>query len=115
MNNLKSGRSISLTGDPYLERDYLHVSDFCAFMYKVINTPKEGTFNIGSGKGLKLIDLFKIAFETFGIQFKENDVVFNKTDSSFSQILNIKLAQQTYGFEPGYSMKTWFLDSVNTK
>lgn len=115
VNNLKSGKPILLTSDPYSERDYLHVSDFCAFMYNVIKTPKEGIFNIGSGKGLKLIDLFKIAFEAFGMPFKENDVVSNKIGSSFSQILDIKLAHQTFGFEPKYTMKTWFLDSVNTK
>ena len=113
MNNLKSGKLISLTSDPYSERDYLHVSDFCAFVYDVIKTPKEGIFNIGSGKGLKLIELFKIAFEAFGIPFKKNDIVSKKIDSSFTQILDIKLAQQTYGFEPKYTMQAWFLDSVN--
>tara|TARA_B110000467_G_C18336006_1_gene497826 strand:- start:1518 stop:2399 length:882 start_codon:yes stop_codon:yes gene_type:complete len=115
MNNLKNGKSISLTGDPYSERDYLHVSDFCIFINNVIKTPKEGIFNIGSGEGLKLIELFKMSFEVFGMSFKKSHIISKKNNSSFSQILDIKLAQQTYDFKPEYTMKSWFLDSLNKK
>ncbi len=114
MNYLKSGKSISLTGDPYSERDYLHVSDFCRFIYNVIKTPKEGIFNIGSGEGLKLIELFRIAFEAFGMPFNKDDIISKKNNLSFSQILDIKLAQQTYDFVPKYTMKRWFLDLVTS-
>lgn len=115
MKNLKSGKPILLTGDPNSERDYLHVSDFCNFITDVIKTPKEGIFNIGSGKGLKLIELFKIAFNAFGIPFKENDIISKGNNLSYSQILDIKRAQRIYGFEPKYTMKEWFYDTINIK
>jgi len=115
MKHLKSGKPISLTGNPNSQRDYLHISDFCRFISDVIKTPKEGIFNIGSGKGLKIIDIFKIAFEEFGILFKENDIISKESNSSFSQVLDIKLAQEAYGFVPKYSMKAWYHDAANKK
>ena len=84
-------------------------------MNNVIKIPKEGIFNIGSGKGLKLIELFEMAFEVFEISFKKSHIISKKHNLSFSQILDIKLAQQTYDFKPEYTMKTWFLDSINKK
>lgn len=112
LNNLKLGKPVLLTGDPYSKRDYLHISDFSAFVCDVLKQPEEGIFNIGSGKGIQLIDLFKIAYETFGIQFNEADIVSNKINSSFSQVLNIDLASKIYAFEPKYSIKEWFHESV---
>lgn len=112
LNNLKLGKPVSLTGDPYSERDYLHISDFSTFVCDVLKQPVEGIFNIGSGKGIRLIDLFKIAYETFGIPFEMDDVISNKTDFSFSQVLDISLAHQVYSFEPKYSIKKWFYDCV---
>ena len=56
-----------------------------------------------------------IAFEVFGISFKKSHIISKKNNLSFSQILDIKLAQQTYDFKPEYTMKAWFLDSINKK
>jgi len=49
------------------------------------------------------------------MSFKKSHIISKKNNSSFSQILDIKLAQQTYDFKPEYTMKSWFLDSINKK
>lgn len=70
-------------------RDYIHVSDVCVAIYKVIKSKnsKNEIFNIGSGYKVQLITIFKliqkIIFKKYGHFIRLNTVKVNKDDISF--------------------------------
>lgn len=113
-NNMKIGKKIKISCDPNCKRDYLHISDFSSFINTLIRSPKKGLFNLGSGYGIKISDLFKIAYEASGFSFDLSKVLEDKLNPSFSQIMNIQQIQNVYGFQPKYQMKEWFKDNSNT-
>tara|TARA_Y100000768_G_scaffold378473_1_gene352950 strand:- start:1325 stop:2275 length:951 start_codon:yes stop_codon:yes gene_type:complete len=54
-------KKIMVFGNGNYFRDFVHVDDVCNAMYKIIckNKINSGIYNIGSGKKIKLIDIFK--------------------------------------------------------
>lgn len=112
LNRLKSKENVKILCDPNCERDYLHVSDFSRFIFEVIKTPMEGIFNMGGGRGIKILDLFSSAFDSFGIPFDPKKTIDIQPISSYSIVLNIEKANHLYGFRPKYAIEEWFKDNA---
>lgn len=112
LNRLKLKENVKILCDPYCERDYLHVSDFSMFVSKVIKNPIEGIFNIGSGRSMKILDLFKSSFNAFGITFDPEKNIDIQSTPSYSIVLNIEKAKRLYEFESHYAIEKWFEDNA---
>ena len=107
INSLKNNISPQITCDPNLERDYLHVMDFTKLIENLINSPKTGIFNIGSGVGIKISKLFEYSFKSFNQN--ESPKILNKNfQTAFSQILDISKAKTQLNFEPSIKIENWF-------
>lgn len=61
INNILSGKSITVNGNGDVTRDYVHVSDICSAIYKSI-LDKDGakTYHVGTGKETSIKQLIKI-------------------------------------------------------
>jgi UDP-glucose 4-epimerase len=58
---------IDIWGDGSIVRDYIHVDDVvCAFLRVMGDTANERIFNIGSGKGVALLEVLEIIEATLG-------------------------------------------------
>lgn|GEM_PF-2798738 len=112
LNHLTSKENVKISCDPNCERDYLHVSDFSRFVFEIAKNPIEGIFNIGSGRSMKILDLFKSSFNAFGILFEPEKNIDIKSTPSYSIVLNMKKAQRLYGFKPMYGIEKWFQDNA---
>lgn len=111
LNRLKLKEDVKILCDPQYERDYLHVSDLSRFIFQVTENPIEGIFNIGSGRGITILDLFHLSFKAFGVPF--NPKILNvSSNPSYSIVLNITKAHGLYGFKPTYEIEKWFEDSA---
>ena len=50
--------NVSIFGNGNEYRDYIYVDDVVDFVFKIINSKENGTFNISSGKSTKTIEIF---------------------------------------------------------
>lgn len=112
LNRLKLKENVKILCDPNCERDYLHVSDFSRFIFEITKTPIEGIFNMGGGRGIKILDLFRSSFDTFGIPFDPKKTIDIQSITSYSIVLNIEKAHHLYGFRPKYTIEEWFKDNA---
>ena len=51
------GKNLPLYGDGKIVRDFIYIEDLIDLTYKIIEKDLYGVFNIGSGKGLSILDL----------------------------------------------------------
>jgi UDP-glucose 4-epimerase len=92
LSRVMSGMPIEIWGDGSVTRDYLHVSDVAeAFVKALEYDGSETVFNIGSGNGVSLNDLFETLNDLVGGQIKvcykpgrACDVPTNILDSSLA-------------------------------
>lgn len=86
-------------------RDWLHVSDLCALVYKVIkkNSKNNMIVNCGSGKGSKVKDIIEIVKKQFNSSIKIKYVNI-KQKSPKVLITNIKLAK-SFKWAPKINIK----------
>lgn len=109
LNAIKSKDLSKLKVDPRIERDYLHVSDFVNFLKILIKHPKEGIFNIGTGKGRNLMSLVQSFADLYQIDLEESNSTVN---SSFSQVMDISLAKKIFGFKPTQKIESWLKNEL---
>lgn len=110
LDALKSKNFSKLKINPNVERDYLHISDFIQFLLKLIEQPKQGIFNIGSGKGVNLFSLIQSTSSLHKIPVDENELLVK--NSSFSLIMNISNAKNSFNFKPTKKIDTWLNDEL---
>ena len=108
MNKLASRDNLKISCDPDIKRDYLHVIDFVELLKDMIKEPIQGIFNVGSGRGLSIGDLFKAAYTSFQIPFNLNNHVSQSMSSASSLYMESSKIHQTYDFRPKRSIEDWF-------
>lgn len=108
VESLRSRRPLELTCDPTILRDYLNADDLVDLLARVIDDPKGGIFNAGCGRALPVAELFRLAYEAFGIPFSLDDVTNGPPDNSFSVSLDNRRAAEAFGFAPSRPVETWF-------
>ncbi len=80
------------------DRDFIHVDDLCKAINILKNKRSEGIFNIGSGKGTKLLDILQL------INKKNKKILHDKNKIKTSLIANIAKIKKV-GFKPRYGIK----------
>lgn len=112
LNKIKSEKIVKISCDPNYKRDYLHISDFIKCINLVLKSPKNGIFNLGSGRGIKISNLFKLAYGSHGHPFKLENFLKSKLEPSFSQIMDINKINKIYEFKPDYNIESWFAKNL---
>ena len=108
IESLRSRRPIELMCDPTILRDYLSADNLVDLLARVIDGPTGGTFNAGSGRALPVAELFRLAYEAFGVPFSLDDVRNGRLDNSYSVNLDNRRTAQAFGFAPSRPVETWF-------
>ena len=92
IKKLNNKQSPIIFGDGSQIRDFIHVSDIAkANLSAMLSETNAGFFNIGTGKGTKIIDLAKIIIKIFNKQFEpifqnslEGDVMISQADMTLA-------------------------------
>lgn len=93
-------QKIEIWGDGQVVRDYIYISDLCKAVYKLLeNNIKNKVFNIGSGRGVNLIEVLKILEDKLD---KKIDVVFKEAREVDVKkaILNIDKIKKDIDYNP---------------
>jgi len=88
---------IKITGEPDLERDYLHVDDAAQAILDSMDYEGNGTFNIGSGKGIQIQKLAEIVKSKVN---NEVEIIKQFQNASYSLVFDISHATDSFGFKP---------------
>jgi len=83
--------------------DYLHVEDLNTLILKLIKLKVKGTFNVASGKPLKIENLIKLILNILKIRKK----IISKVDTQFvnKNIFDISSIKKITGWKPKISIK----------
>lgn len=112
VNYLKNEKILKINSNPEYVRDYLHIFDFCTFMKKLILNPKPGIFNLGTGHGISILDLFKISYEFTQKKFELNNILETDLKSSYSQVLDITKIKNEFNFQPNKNIIDWLKNEL---
>lgn len=105
------GEKFTIYGDGHQTRDFIYVGDVCSAIIKAIEKESTGTYHIGSGFGLSLLDLIDyVRLATGGmphVAFKPN-----RPGDVRDNYANIEKAKSGLGWEPETGImeglrKTW--------
>ena len=106
-----------LIGNTNRIRDFIYIDDFLGIFERVIQNSFPGIFNVGSGKGNSIRDIFDICKEITGL---ERQVIFDPTklrdEHDYPKVIaDISLAKRTFDWEPKIDIKngiskmiTWY-------
>ena len=100
MARIARGEPITIRGDGAATKDYIFVSDFADGCVRLIsNSAACGPYNIGSGHGVRLLDVISEIERTVG---KKAQLVFQPTQPGdvVANVLDISKIRQTTGWEP---------------
>lgn len=106
LSRVLSGMPIEIWGDGRVTRDYLHVSDVAeAFVRALEYDGSETVFNIGSGNGISLNDLFETLNDLVGGEIKVHYMPGRVCDVP-ANVLDSSLACQHLGWSPKIPLRT---------
>jgi len=57
IKNARENKFLELNNHGLQSRDFIHVNDICIALFKAANNKKSGTYNVGTGKSIKIKDL----------------------------------------------------------
>lgn len=105
----KNNSKISISNNGNSIRDYIHINDIIDFYKKILKIKQSLILDIGTGVGLKLIDLLKIA------KIKEKNIIFKKkkiSEISYS-VANLDISKiKKNNF---YKISNFFKENKNKK
>lgn len=92
-------------------RDYIHVTDVARAVVTVVENPRQGLFNIGSGRGYSVEQLARIVNEAAGQP--ERDIVATQPAGRASYlVLDPSKAQRELGWESTIAIETGLTELV---
>ena len=112
MARIARGEPITIRGDGSAMKDYIFVSDFTDGCVPLILNPNaSGPFNIGSGKGSRLLDVISEIEKTVG---KKAQLIFEPAQAGdvTANVLDVSKIHQITGWKPAMPLdagiaKTW--------
>ena len=123
INNAYLDKKISVFGTGNYFRDFIHVSDVCNAIYKIItkNNLNNEIFNIASGKKIKLIDIFKnirsIIFKNYNFLIKIEKIKLKNINFDVSDIRNfqasISKSSKKFSWHPKITLNHGLNNLVN--
>jgi UDP-glucose 4-epimerase len=101
---LKHDKPFHLWGSDQITKDYLYIEDFCDATDVIINQFNTGTYNIGSGYGITLLQLIQEceSVSRKGLFIEKHEVL---TNDVFKIILNCSHVLNNYAWKPKYDIK----------
>lgn len=106
MARIARGQPITIRGDGSAIKDYIFINDFCEGCACLISNPAAaGPFNVGSGQGIKLIDLLN---EIEGLVGRKAKLEFQPADPGdvTANVLDISKITMAAGWQPQTSLKS---------
>lgn len=99
-----AGEDIHIWGDPNRKKDMVYVKDLCQEFFLASFVEKNfGYYNVGTGKGVSLLDQVKGYIKVFGGD-KKSKILFSPEKPNAPQyIMNIDDAIRDLGYKPKYS------------
>lgn len=99
-----AAEKIEVWGDPTRLKDMVYVKDFCQMLYLALFVKRnEGYYNVGTGRGISLIDQVKGIVEVFGNGEKKSEIVMRPDLPNAPQyIMDISSAEKELGYIPKY-------------
>ncbi len=123
INNAYLNKKISVFGTGNYFRDFIHVSDVCNAIYKIItkNNLNNEIFNIASGKKIKLIDIFKnirsIILKNYNFLVKIEKIKLKNINFDVSDIRNfqasISKSSKKFSWQPKITLNHGLNNLVN--
>jgi len=111
-----NGKDIHVWGDPNRAKDMPYVKDLCQMFFKACFVDKKfGFYNVGTGKGIKLIDQIKGYIKVFGGSKKSNILYSPERRNAPQYIMDITEAKQELGYEPKYDFISMLEDMKKEK
>lgn len=105
LNSLKQTGKIMFEASDDLQRDFIHVNEFCRALYRVCERKTIGTFNVGSGVGLSVTRVPELIIKGYG----SGELV--KGTKVFDQfILNQNKFTDTFDFEIAQNFEKQLID-----
>jgi len=103
LSYIKSNNPLTIFGDGFQTRDFVHVNDVVSAIILSINSSNFGLYNVATGKSVTILDLAHLLIEQ---SKKKLDVVFEeqqKGDIKFSHA-SISKINQNLSFSPRYTI-----------
>lgn len=111
-------KPITIWGDGQIKRDYVFISDLICAFAKAINLSRTGTYNIGSGEGIKLLDVIKSIEGYTGVDATINFEAPRDFDIQ-EIILDISKAETNLAWKPQVDFKSgierhcnWYIENM---
>lgn len=96
-------------------RDYLYVKDLVSFIDKIFKNHKQisnyEVFNIGSGMGIKMNQMFTTIFNIMNVEPEIESVLYRDNDY-FSQIADIKKAKKIDRWQPFSEIEQGLVETI---
>ena len=104
---IKSGQPLVIYGDGSSTRDYIHVADLCAGIYRALRHETSGNeiFHLASGREtslLELADIMRRAMQRTDHPIEFEPARVGEVDRNFA---SFEYARKVLGFEPGYTLE----------
>jgi len=94
---------VELYGNGKCVRDYIHVLDLVDAHIKVLESGAEGAYNLGTGSGLNVNEVVKVAKSVTGIDIKTKFMPYRVGDPEIL-VANPTLAKRALGWETKYDI-----------
>lgn len=118
LDHLMHETSMQIWGDGNTVRDYLYIDDLISALGAVLENPTSGTFNIGSGQGYSINELYKLAEEVTGRTLKLRREAARNIDVK-AVVLDSSAFRTRYTWEPRVAIEhgilhtwEWLQDSA---
>jgi UDP-glucose 4-epimerase len=110
LSHLRDGTPMEVWGDGESVRDYLHIDDLVAACLAVLAAPHDGTFNVGSGKGISLNELCFLAERVTRRPLRMHRRPARSVDVR-AVILDSRLLTSSYGWQPTVTLEQGLLST----
>lgn len=114
INNCMSEKKLPVYGDGFQVRDWLHVSDHCAAIEKVIFEGKQGeVYNIGGNNEKKNIEIVKLIIEKLGKTDELIEYVKDRPGHDRRYAIDNSKITNDLGWSPRYTFEEGMEETVN--
>jgi dTDP-glucose 4,6-dehydratase len=101
ITNLLDGKKVPVYGSGLNVRDWLHVDDHCAGIFKVLMNGKSGeVYNIGGGRELNNLEITRLILEAMNADESAIEYVEDRKGHDFRYSVDWSKIQRELGYEP---------------
>ena len=106
MRQILAGQRLTIYGDGSQTRDFIYVADLIAGITSAIESGRSGTFQLGSGVPLTVLDLVAALRDVIGPSHPfDVDLVPSRTGEIEQSYCDITKARRDLGFHPAMSFR----------